>query len=57
MTKMAQPKPLSNDEYVMEKDNKPVPKRIIRKSITTVKIDYKIITNLSIGFKKSGTKR
>ena len=37
----------------MDKENVPVPKRIIRKAITTFIIDDKIVTDLSIGFKKS----
>ena len=37
----------------MDNEGLPVPKRIIKKSISTLEINDKLITDLSIGFKKS----
>ena len=50
---MAHPKTTSNDEFAMDNDSLPVPKRIIKQCIATKEINDKLITELSIGFKKS----
>ena len=50
---MACPNLPSDDEVVIDNDGVAVPKRIIRQAISSVVINDKIITELSIGFKKS----
>ena len=50
---MARPNLTSDDDVVIDKDGTAVPKRVIRKAISSVVINDKIITELSIGFKKS----
>ena len=50
---MAHPKTTSDDDVRKDKEGLPVPKRIIMKAIATVKVNDKLITDLSIGFKKS----
>ena len=50
---MAHPKTTSDDDVLKDMEGLPVPKRIVMKAIATVEVNDKLITDLSIGFKKS----